>query len=373
VNHDPITDHERRDRLRLIRTRGVGPATWRELMAHFGTASDALAALPDMAGRAGRKGLQIASAEDAESELVRLDALGATLVTLGETAYPEALASLDHAPPVLSVIGDTGALHRTGIAIVGARNASANGRRLAETIASDLAADDSFAIVSGLARGVDTAAHEGALASGGATVAVMAGGLDIVYPPENTELYARIRETGAIVSEMPPGTEPKPQYFPRRNRIVSGLSHAVVVVEAARRSGSLITARLAGEQGREVLAVPGSPLDPRVWGANNLIREGATLVRDADDIREAVAPLLERAPGRPQRAETVAIAPLLDLSASDDESRDAVVACLSPEPVAVDEIVRRCQLTAPVVRTILLKLELAGRLERHPGNRVAAC
>lgn len=373
MSDSPITDDERRDRLRLIRTRGVGPATWRELMASFASAADALAALPDMAGRAGRRGLRIASEADADAEFARLDALEATLVTHGEREYPAALAGLDDAPPVLAVLGDIGALHRIGIAIVGARNASANGRRFAERIAADLATDKTFAIVSGLARGVDTAAHEGALAAGGATVSVMAGGLDIVYPPENAGLHARIRETGAVVSEMPPGAEPKPQHFPRRNRIVSGLSRAVVVVEAARRSGSLITARLAGEQGREVLAVPGSPLDPRAWGANNLIREGATLVRDADDIREAVAPLLAGAPSRFERPETAATAPLLDLAAGDGDSRDAVAACLSPEPVAVDEIVRRCQLTAPVVRTILLEMELAGRLERHPGNRVAAC
>ncbi len=369
---EPITERERRDRLRLIRTESIGPITWRELMAHFGSASDAIEGLPDLASRK----LDVTPAEAAEAELEWLDTLGARAITLGEPEYPDALAQIDDAPPVLAVLGDPALLSRPGIGIVGARNASANGRRLAETIARDLASTADISIVSGLARGIDTAAHTGALDGGGVTVAAMAGGIDIVYPPENTELYERIAQAGAAVTEMPPGTKPQARHFPRRNRIVSGLSLAVVIVEAAQRSGSLITARMAGEQGRDVLAVPGSPLDPRSDGANRLIRDGATLVRDADDILEAIRPMLDAQGTRvrtgTERRDTVPEPPAAGNDIDPSAHRDAVVNCLSPEPVAVDEIVRRCQLTAPVVRTILLELELAGRLERHPGNRVAA-
>lgn len=373
MNHKTISDTERRDRLRLIRTDTIGPVSWREIMAHFGSATEAVTGLPELAGR---KKLDIASAYSAEEELERLSEIGAHVITLGEAAYPEALSQIDDPPPVISVLGDPEHLSRPGIGIVGARNASANGRRIAETIARDLAEAGEFAIVSGFARGIDTAAHNGALAAGGVTVAALAGGIDVAYPPENALLHDRIREHGSLVSEMPPGTQPTGRHFPRRNRIVSGLSMAIVVVEAAQRSGSLITARLAGEQGRDVLAVPGSPLDPRSYGANRLIRDGATLVRDADDVLEAIQPMLERpASKRKPEGERPENAPELSgpaRSQTTPEHRDAVIECLSPEPVSVDEIVRRCQLTAPVVRTILLELELAGRLERHPGNRVAA-
>jgi DNA processing protein len=371
VNQEPISECERHARLRLIRTETVGPITWRDLMAHFGSATDALEALPEMAGRAGKRKIKIPSPGMIADELAELDRLGARIVTLGEPEYPVSLAQIDDAPPALCVRGKADLLQQPGIGIVGARNASSNGRRLAEMMARDLASED-VSVMSGLARGVDTAAHNGALAANGATVAVMAGGVDVVYPPENDALYQRIVESGAIVSEMPPGLKPQARHFPRRNRIVSGLSLGIVVVEAAQRSGSLITARMAGEQGRDVLAVPGSPLDPRAYGANRLIREGATLVRDADDILEVVRPML----GAPHRTadpeKSVPIQPRLELDTDGSKSRQTVIECLSPEPVAVDEIVRQCELTAPVVRTILLELELAGRLERHPGNRVAA-
>ena len=373
VNNETISQTERRDRLRLIRTETIGPVTWRELMGHFGSAGDAIEALPDFAGRAGKRNIKIGSAEDAERELDRLTELGARTVTLGEPDYPTALAAIDDAPPVISLRGKISALNKTGIAIVGARNASANGRRVAEVLASELSADPGVTIVSGLARGIDTAAHAGSIVSGGTTIAVVAGGVDIVYPTENEDLYENIIETGVIVSEMPPGLKPQARHFPRRNRIVSGLSLAVIVVEAAQRSGSLITARLAGEQGRAVLAVPGSPLDPRAFGANHLIREGAILVRNAEDVFEAVRPMVTPTTPRAETPSPRSRAPVLDLDSTGTDSRETVISCLSPEPVAVDEIVRRCQLTAPVVRTILLELELAGRLERHPGNRVAAC
>lgn len=371
MEHEPISDSERHARLRLIRTETVGPITWRELLVHFGSATDALDALPEMAGRAGKPKIKIPSPDMIADELAELEQLGVRLLTLGEPAYPVSLAQIDDAPPALCVRGDAALLQQAGIGIVGARNASSNGRRLAETIARDLAGEG-VSVVSGLARGIDTAAHNGALAGNGATLAVMAGGIDVVYPPENEALYRRIVESGAVVSEMPPGLKPQARHFPRRNRIVSGLSLGVVIVEAAQRSGSLITARMAGEQGRDVLAVPGSPLDPRSYGANRLIREGATLVRDAADILDVIRPML-RAPRRTSVPEKpVPMQPRREPDADGSKSRQAVIECLSPEPVAVDEIVRQCELTAPVVRTILLELELAGRLERHPGNRVAA-
>jgi DNA processing protein len=372
VKPDPISDRERRDRLRLIRSTTVGPITWRELMVHFGTASDAREALPELAGRTGKRKIRIPEIASIDAELDQLEKLDARVITLGEPLYPAALAQIDDAPPVLTVRGDPSALGKVGVGIVGARAASANGRRLAETLARDLASSGDTSINSGLARGIDTAAHNGALAASGTTIAVMAGGVDIVYPAENEALYDQIRETGAVVSEMPPGLKPQARHFPRRNRIVSGLSLAVVIVEAAQRSGSLITARMAGEQGREVLAVPGSPLDPRAYGANRLIREGATLIRDVDDILEVVHPMLKRPAPHGEHGNTPDTEPRLVLDIDTAGAQSAVIECLSPEPVAVDEIVRRCQLTAPVVRTILLELELAGHLERLPGNRVAA-
>ncbi|MEH6753511.1 MAG: DNA-processing protein DprA [Alphaproteobacteria bacterium] len=368
---EPISQTERRDRLRLIRTEHIGPITWRELMAHFGSASDAIEGLPDLTGQGGKRNFIIPDASHAESELEEIVRLDAQLITLGEADYPLSLSQIDDAPPVLSVRGDITILSQAGVGMVGARNASANGQRLAETIARDLAESD-IVIVSGLARGIDTAAHNGALAANGKTIAVMAGGVDVVYPPENEALLHRIAQTGAVVSEMPPRLKPLARHFPRRNRIVSGLSLGVVVVEAAQRSGSLITARMAGEQGRDVLAVPGSPLDPRAYGANRLIREGATLVRDAKDVLEVIRPMLRVPAAPPEPPFPGSAQPRLALEIDGPKSQQAVMECLSPEPVAVDEIVRRCQLTAPVVRTILLELELAGRLERHPGNRVAA-
>jgi len=371
VKPEPISQTERRDRLRLIRTEHIGPITWRELMAHFGSASDAIEGLPDLTGQGGKRKFIIPDASHAESELEEIVRLDAQLITLGEADYPLSLSQIDDAPPVLSVRGDITILSQAGIGMVGARNASANGQRLAETIARDLAESD-IVIVSGLARGIDTAAHNGALTANGKTIAVMAGGVDVVYPPENEALLHRIAQTGAVVSEMPPRLKPLARHFPRRNRIVSGLSLGVVVVEAAQRSGSLITARMAGEQGRDVLAVPGSPLDPRAYGANRLIREGATLVRDAKDVLEVIRPMLRVPAAPPEPPFPGSAQPRLALEIDGPKSQQAVMECLSPEPVAVDEIVRRCQLTAPVVRTILLELELAGRLERHPGNRVAA-
>jgi DNA processing protein len=270
----------------------------------------------------------------------------------------------------VSVLGQPGLIARKAVAIVGSRNASANGKRFAERLARDLAAAG-LVVVSGFARGIDAAAHAGALAAGEAgagTAAVLAGGIDVIYPQENARLYEAIQAKGVLVAEMPLGTEPKAGHFPRRNRIISGLSLGVVVVEAAERSGSLITARLALEQGREVFAVPGSPLDPRAKGPNALLRQGASLVEGADDVLAVLEPMRGRVPAA-SRSGSLALGTIgeSDIAAG----RDRVLALIGPEPVAVDELVRQCQLSAAIVLAVLLEAELAGRLERHPGNQVA--
>ena len=362
----PVTDNERRDRLRLIRADNVGPVTYFQLLGHFGSAAAALQALPDLARRGGpARPPRIPSIAEVEAEIAEAVKCGARLVTCGEPSYPATLAAVSDAPPILYVLGRGELLLQRSVAIVGARNASANGVRFARQLASDLGSAG-LVVVSGLARGIDTAAHQGALATG--TVAVMAGGVDIVYPPENDKLHAEIAERGVVISEMPPGLEPQARHFPRRNRIVSGLSVGVVVVEASPKSGSLITARLAGEQGREVFAVPGSPLDPRARGTNDLIRQGATLTEGAADVLAALGggvltPV-------PPAAEPAQVAVITD-EASLLTTRQCVAGKLGPAPVPVDEIIRQCQLPAALVLTILLELELAGRLTRHPGNQVS--
>ncbi|MEX2628812.1 MAG: DNA-processing protein DprA [Tistlia sp.] len=367
----PLSEAERLAWLRLLRSEHVGPVTFRQLIARFGNAAAALEALPELARRGGRRAApRIASAAEAERELEAVERLGAWTLGLAEPGYPEALAAIDDAPPLLILKGRRALLERPAVAVVGARNASTNGRALARSLAGDLAGAG-FLVASGLARGIDTAAHEGSLEAG--TAAVVAGGPDVFYPPENRALQEAIAERGLLVAEQPPGTEPLARHFPRRNRIISGLSRAVLVVEAALRSGSLITARLALEQGREVGAVPGSPLDPRARGCNLLLRQGAILVEEADDLLRELAG--QRAPLRPGRLREAPDAP--EPAARDDEThasaraRAAVVECLGPSGVAVDEVLRRCQLSASLVSLILMELELAGRLERQPGGRVA--
>ncbi|MCW5697805.1 MAG: DNA-processing protein DprA [Bauldia sp.] len=360
-----VSDDERLAALRLIRTESVGPITFRELVDHFGSAVAALDALPELSRRAGRR-LRIASAADVERELEALAAQGGRLVIRGEEAYPPWLAAIDSAPPVLAIRGDVAVLARPMVAIVGSRNASVSGRRIAATLARDLGARG-LAIASGLARGIDAAAQEAALDAG--TVAVLAGGLDRIYPPENQPLAERILAArGAHLSEMPLGWEPRARDFPRRNRIVSGLALGVVVVEAAERSGTLITARFAGEQGRVVFAVPGSPLDPRAAGTNRLIKEGATLVTAADDIVPALEPMLREPLAAAPRSVAEPHAPMLDAAATD---RDRVLEALGPAPVAIDEVIRFTGLSAGVVQLVLIELSLAGRIERHPGQRVS--
>jgi DNA processing protein len=365
---------ERLDWLRLIRTENVGPVTFFQLLRRFGSAAAAIDALPGLANRGGRRlPLTIAAKADVERELAALDKAGATLLAWGEPDYPEALAAIDDPPPLLAARGRRELLRRRAIAIVGARNASANGRRLARDLAADLG-QQGLLVASGLARGIDAAAHLGALPTG--TVAVVAGGVDIVYPGENRELHAAIAETGIVIAEPPFGTVPQARHFPRRNRIISGLSLGVVVVEAAARSGSLITARFALDQGRDIFAVPGSPLDPRCRGTNDLLRRGAILTETAEDVLQqysetTLAPRVRTAgpPSEPLQSARPRAVP--DGAEGHDAARAEIVERLGPSPVAVDELVRQCQFSPAMVVTILLELELAGRLERHPGNQVS--
>jgi len=319
--------------------------------------------VPGLAVQGGGRAPRLATAEEAEREMARVEALGARYLFVGQPPFPPLLAAIETAPPALIVAGDTTLLDRPTVAIVGARNASAAACRFARMIAHQLG-EAGIAVVSGLARGIDTAAHMGSIDGG--TVAVVAGGLDVFYPPENEDLQRRIAGDGLLVSEQPPGTDPRARHFPYRNRIIAGLAQATLVVEAAPKSGSLITARLAADFGREVLAVPGSPLDQRAQGCNLLIREGATLIQSADDVLEALRPIDARALREPPtryRAD--------DGAEADDAARARVTELLGPTPVAVDEVVRQAAMPSAVVQTILLELELAGRLERHAGGRVS--
>ncbi|MFN3233648.1 MAG: DNA-processing protein DprA [Alphaproteobacteria bacterium] len=364
-----LSDLEQRDRLRLIRSPHVGPVTFRSLMARFGSASDALAALPELARRGGRKSaIKVFPAGTAEDEIATTEAAGARMLHVDVSPYPEALAVLPDAPPVLIVKGEIGHLEKPGLGIVGARNASAAGVRFTQTIAGDLG-QTGFTIVSGLARGIDTAAHRGSLKSG--TIAVMAGGIDVVYPPENQSLFELISEQGLIVCEMSIGTKPQARHFPRRNRLISGLSRGVLVVEAALRSGSLITARFAGDQGRDVFAVPGSPLDPRHRGTNDLIRNGAVLTESAEDIVQAMEGSLHSPVRVSLESTPVQSNLLLENASGEGAGRDVLLEKLGPTPTEIDELIRQTRLTPATVFTILLELELAGRLDRHPGNKVS--
>jgi DNA processing protein len=344
----PLSDDQRLAWLRLWRSENVGPVTFRQLLRRFGSAEAALDALPELARRGGRdRPLAICSASAGERELAQLGRMGAHLITMADPAFPPLLAELDDAPPLLSALGRMELLAGQSVALVGARNASANGRLLAETMARQLG-ELGWVVVSGLARGIDSAAHRGALATG--TIAVLAGGLDRPYPPESEVLYRAIAERGLAVAELELGRVPQARHFPRRNRIVSGLSLGTVVVEAAVQSGSLITARLAGEQGREVMAVPGSPLDPRCRGANQLIRQGATLVETAGDVAEALSGFAGqvRAPMQPLAAPSETLSNLSeDIEITTKSSRNLVEERLGPSPVAVDELLRQCQMSPP--------------------------
>jgi DNA processing protein len=363
-----IGETERRDRLRLARTEGVGPVTWRELMRRYGCATKALSVLPHLAQRGGRPGpLKVASVAEAERELEAGRALGGRLLTAGEAAFPSLLSEIDPPPPVLWARGHAELLSKAGVAIVGARIASAAGQRFARALAVDLGAAG-YVVTSGLARGVDGAAHEGALASG--TVAVLAGGIDDIYPPEHAALYDRVVAQGCVVSENAPGRRATARDFPRRNRIISGLSLGVVVVEAEQRSGSLITARLAAEQGREVFAVPGSPLDPRAKGPNELIRQGAALCEGVDDVLRVLSDLHHaREPQLDLFTPTGGDDAALDAAA--DRLRERAYALLSPTPTPRDEIVRALGEPPAGVLAALVELSLAGRAELLSGGLVA--
>ncbi|MEM7496970.1 MAG: DNA-processing protein DprA [Pseudomonadota bacterium] len=376
---------ERLARLRLARSENVGPRTFLNLLTRFGSAERAVEALPALAARGGRQNYGLCARDRAESEIARGMAAGAHLVLLGDVSYPERLAAIPNPPPALWVLGDAAALARPAIAIVGARNASALGLRQARRLAAGLAAAGEL-VVSGLARGIDRAAHEAALESWGPTAAALPGGIDCVYPEEHGPLTRRIAaEGGAVLTECPPGVEPTARHFPRRNRLVSGLSDGVVIVEAAARSGSLITARCALEQGREVLACPGAPEDPRAAGCNELIRDGAALVRHVDDVLEAIAPLRRRgfsegadefrfdigAFEEPSGYEDFAD---LDPEGAEDDSAlaEQIMGLISASPVEIDELARLSGAAPAQLSLVLLELDLAGRIALLPGSLVAA-
>ncbi|MEX0696693.1 MAG: DNA-processing protein DprA [Dongiaceae bacterium] len=361
-----LTDEQRIAWLRLIRTDTIGPATFRELINHFGSAAAAIDAVPDLARRGGRT-VRVQSVIDAERELAAAERIGARVVAIGESDYPPWLRAIDGAPPILAIRGDGACLARPIVAVVGSRNASIAGSRFAMQIAAGLGAAG-FGVASGLARGIDAAAHRAALATG--TVAVYAGGLDHPYPPENVELAEEIvAKGGALISEMPMGHVPRGKDFPRRNRIISGISVAVVVVEGALRSGTLITARCAADQGRLVFAVPGSPLDPRSGATNLLIKEGAAIVTSIDDIVSEIRPMLTGDAPPPVLGEREEVDNMA--TEADDEERDRIVDAIGRTPVDVDAIIRFTGLKPAVVRLVLLELELAGRLEHHQGGRVS--
>jgi DNA processing protein len=358
-----VSEQDRFDRLRLIRSPRIGPVTFRQLIARFGTASEALRAVPELAARGGGKG-SVADAAVVEQEIARSRALGGRYLLMGDADYPFLLDQMEGAPPALIVRGDVTLASRQCVAMVGARNASAAACRFARTLAQDLGQRGAVT-VSGMARGIDTAAHQGSIATG--TIGVIACGIDVIFPPENADLQEQMAKDGLLVTEHPPGTQPLARHFPARNRIIAGLAAGTVVVEAAPRSGSLITARLAAEAGREVMAVPGSPLDPRAQGCNQLIRDGAILVQDGADVMEAIGSIDVRMvrqgilnfAGEPVSA---------DVAARD---RAEVVGLLGSAPVPVDEVIRLSGLSPAIVQTVLLELELAARLERHAGGKVS--
>lgn len=393
----PLGPRERLACLRLIRSDNVGPVAFRQLINHFGGAEAALEALPDVARRGGSRSIRIFPKGEAERELAAAQRIGAVPLFTIEPGYPHALAAVDHPPPMIYGKGRIELLNRPGIAIVGSRNCSAAGHAFARQLATGLGSAG-LVVISGLARGIDGAAHEASLESG--TIAVLAGGLDIFYPPEHRALQHDISERGCLVSEMPPGFKPRAQEFPRRNRIISGMSYGVVVVEAARRSGTLITARLANEQGREVFAVPGHPLDPRAEGTNRLIKSGATMIIDADDIIDVVRPMLpERlgdgledglgnglGDGQGKQGEhtsrSVKGGPFSEQAAptaqpepaafeATDEQRLRVEQALGAAPIHVDSVLRATGLSVPEVQIALLELSLAGRLEHHGAHLVS--
>ncbi|NQU58093.1 MAG: DNA-protecting protein DprA [Rhodospirillales bacterium] len=363
-----LSQSEKLDWLRLIRSENVGPITFFKLLERFGTARAALDALPELARRGGKKAIKVAPKSVAEDEIACLSGLDAKLIAWGEAAYPALLHHIEDPPPLISVLGHTHLLSKKAVAVVGARNASLNGKKFARQIAADLG-HGGFMVVSGMARGIDAEAHAGALESG--TLGVVAGGVDIVYPKENAELYEALKERGALISEIAPGTRPQARHFPRRNRIISGIARGVVVIEAGARSGSLITARMALEQGRDVFAVPGSPGDPRSHGGNRLIRQGAILIEGAENVFEALNEANARTIKEPEVFDFEGKSTPNPNEQEVEKARPMIEENLALESVCVDEIIRNCQLSPAVVSLVLLEMELAGRLQRHPGNKVS--
>ncbi len=363
-----LDEPERLACLRLIRSGNVGPVTFRELINQFGGAQRALDALPELTRRAGGPAHRICPKADAEKELAAADKIGARPIFTIEPGYPAILAATGVPPPLLYVKGNDELLQKPTVAIVGSRQASAAGHKLARQFAAELGRAG-YVIASGLARGIDGAAHEAALLTG--TVAVVAGGIDIIYPPEHADLTQRIAETGCIISEMPPGFVPRAQEFPRRNRIIAGVSLGVLVVEAARRSGTLVTARLAAEQGREVFAIPGHPLDPRAEGTNQLLKSGAIFVTEPEDIIVALRPMMPPAPGRLEVREPPVTSLVHDEPEPSQSDRQRVLIALGPHPTDIDEIGRAAGLSARAVRLVLVELDLAGRVERHGQHLVS--
>lgn len=371
-SNEPLPLAEKLNWLRLIRTDNVGPITFYKLIEKYGSATEALNALPELSRKGGRKKeLKAPTLSQIEREYEALQKLNGDIVCAADPLYPLALGATEDAPPVLSYIGDIKLARAPCLAMVGARNASLNARKFAQKIAGELGQAGQV-IVSGLARGIDTSAHEGALTSG--TIAVVAGGIDVIYPRENQKLYEQICTQGLVFAESPLGMQPISRHFPKRNRIVSGLSAGILVVEATLRSGSLITARMAGEQGRDVYAVPGYPADPRAEGPNKLIQDGAILVQRAEDILSSLQNFSGGTTLKDSATQTPSnlYAPANDIETEPTQNtREIILQNLSQMPVSVDELINACHLTIPEVQMTLLELELAGRLQRLPGNRVA--
>ncbi|WP_085031944.1 DNA-processing protein DprA [Ensifer aridi] len=369
-----LTERQKIAWLRLIRSDNVGPATFRDLINHFGTAEAALDALPELSRRGGSdRSVRIATADDAERELEMAHRFGAVFVGIGEPDYPPALREIDGAPPLLAMKGNLKVAARLSLGVVGSRNASVSGAKFAAMIARDAGAAG-YVITSGLARGIDTAAHRASLHTG--TIAALAGGLDRPYPPENVGLLQEIVSgEGLAISEMPFGWEPRARDFPRRNRLIAGVSLGVAVVEAANRSGSLITSRYAADFGRLVFAVPGSPLDPRCHGTNNLLKQGAIVTTSPADVVEALAPLsrddlFTRSSSNLDVKEPAVETTQPTPRAPDDSDRSLIVEALGPTPVDIDDVIRHTGLSASAVHLVLVELDLAGQLCRHGANLV---
>lgn len=366
-----LTDKQRIAWLRLIRSDNVGPATFRDLINNFGTAERALEALPDLSRRGGAtRSIRIATRQEAERELEFATRFGAKFVGIGEPHYPPALRQIDAAPPILAMKGNLKLVEQPALGIVGARNASISGVKMASLIARECG-QAGYAIISGLARGIDASAHRASLETG--TIAAMAGGLDQPYPPENIDLLNDItRGNGIAISEMPFGWEPRARDFPRRNRLIAGVALGLVVIEAALRSGSLITARLAADFGRLVFSVPGSPLDPRCQGTNGLLKTGAIVTTESRDVLEALAPLTKV----DLFTQTQLSEPIYEESETlnnppNESEREKIISALGPTPVEVDDIIRHTELDASSVYLVLLELDLAGRLHRHAGGMIS--